>query len=122
MSGLTIATSDEAWMCEACTSAGPLTSSSRVTGSSVKLFKQSFLRFRITSVTSSLPCGIAVNSCATPPIWLAVTAAPQRGEQHAAKRVAERGPKTRVQRFDVELAVVRARLELANLRCNGHLC
>ena len=47
--------------------------------------------------------------------------APQRRQQHAAKRVAERGPKPRVQGLDVELPVVRARLELADLWGHSHL-
>src|SRR5205814_10019066 len=44
--------------------------------------------------------------------------APKRRKQHAAQRVAKRCAKPRVERLDVELAVVRARLELADL--GGH--
>src|SRR5215471_10841198 len=75
-SGFTTSTSAGAWTSEACTSAGPLTSSISVTGSSVKLFRQSCLRLRMISVTSSLTCATEVNSCATPSIWMDVTAAP----------------------------------------------
>src|SRR5205807_9241486 len=48
--------------------------------------------------------------------------APQRREQHTAQRVAQGGTKARVQGLDVELAIVRARLELADLRGHCHLC
>src|ERR1051326_2248665 len=75
-SGFTTSTSAGAWMSEACTSAGPFTSSMSVTGSSVKLLRQSCFRLRMISVTSSLTCATEVNSCATPSIWMDVTAAP----------------------------------------------
>ncbi len=74
-------------MCDARTSAGPLTSRIRVTGSSVKLFKQSRLRLRMTSVTSSFTCGMAVNSWATPSIWIDVTAAPHNEESSTRRSV-----------------------------------
>ena len=74
-------------MCDACTSAGPLTSRTSVTGSSVWLLRQSFLRLRMTSVTSSFTCGMAVNSWATPSIWIEVTAAPHNDESSTRRSV-----------------------------------
>ena len=64
-------------MSEAWTWAGPRTSRVSVTGSSVKLFRLSCFRLRMTSVTSSFTCGTEVNSWATPSIWIEVTAEPQ---------------------------------------------
>ena len=46
---------------------------------------------------------------------------PKRGEQHTSQRVAERGPESWLERLNVELAVGRRALELADLRDDGHL-
>src|SRR5256885_2237200 len=74
-------------MCEARTSVGLLTSSSRVTGYSVKLFRQSFFRLRMASVTSSFTFRMAVNSWATPSIWIEVTAAPSSEDSRTRRSV-----------------------------------
>ena len=41
----------------------------------------------MTSVTSSFTCGMAVNSWATPSIWIEVTAAPHNDESSTRRSV-----------------------------------
>jgi hypothetical protein len=63
------------------------------------------------SVTSSRTPGIEENSCSTPSICTAVTAAPRSDDsKHAAQRIAERQAKAALQRFgdDGQALVVRS--------------
>ena len=58
------------------------------------------------SVTSSRTPGSVVNSCATPSILTAVTAAPSSDEQDAAQRVPEGVAEAAVERLDHEDAAI----------------
>ena len=55
--------------------------------------------FSTMSVTSSRTPGIELNSCSTPSIWTADRSALQRGQQHAAQRVAQRQAEAALKRF-----------------------
>ena len=63
-------------MSAAVTSPGPCLRRYMVTGSSHSELTTSPLRFRMSSVTSSLTPGTVVNSCSMPSMRMLVTAAP----------------------------------------------
>src|SRR5215207_342487 len=75
-SPLRISTSDVSWMSAAVTSAGPRTSSRRVTGSSLCDTSTMSFRLRMTSVTSSTTPGMVSNSCRASSKRTCVMAAP----------------------------------------------
>ncbi len=64
------------WIMPAVTSPGPSATRRMRFGPSPPMRRASDLMFRTMSVTSSRTPGIIENSCRTPSIWIAVTAAP----------------------------------------------
>ena len=84
------------------------------------------LRLSSKSTVSSTTPGIVENSCSTvSDLDVRYRSAGNRGEQHAAKRVAQRDAESAIERLDHELGIVLATLANFDLRAlrriqNGH--
>ena len=120
VSGVSISTSASQMMSSAVKSPGPFLLIVITLGCSPWSLTRSRLRFRTTSVTSSLTPGIVENSCSTPSILIEVTAAPTIDESNTRRKpLPIVAPNPRSKGSAVNLPYVSVKLSLSHSNFRG---